>query len=112
MLRHPTIDQLHQLGLLGMATAFDEMIKTREAEALTFEERVGLLVEREAAWRSTKRAQARLRHAKLRQNAAVEDVDYRTPRGLDRALFQSLAGGRWIAEHQNLLITGPCEPDS
>jgi len=108
MLRHPTLDQLHQLGLLGMAKALDEQLGTREAAALGFEERMALLVEREVAWRDTKRVQARLRHARLRQDAAVEDVDYRTPRGLDRALFQRLAGGQWIAEHQNLLITGPC----
>jgi len=108
MLRHPTLDQLHQLGLIGMAKALEELLNTREAEALGFEERLALLIEREAAWRDTRRTQARLRHAKLRQHAAVEDVDYRTPRGLDRALFQRLAGGQWIEEHQNLLITGPC----
>ena len=108
MLRHPTVDQLHQLGLLGMARALDELRNTRDADALGFEERLALLIEREAAWRDTKRTQARLRRAKLRQHATVEDVDYRTPRGLDRALFQRLAGGQWIAEHQNLLITGPC----
>jgi DNA replication protein DnaC len=108
MLRHPTLDQLHRLGLIGMAKALEELCNTREADALGFEERLALLVEREAAWRDTKRTQARLRRAKLRQHAAIEDVDYRTPRGLDRALFQRLAGGQWIAEHQNLLITGPC----
>ena len=108
MLRHPTLEQLHQLGLIGMGKALDEQLNTREAAALGFEERLALLVEREVAWRDTKRIHARLRHAKLRQDAAVEDVDYRTPRGLDRGLFQRLAGGQWIAEHQNLLITGPC----
>jgi len=108
MLRHPTLDQLHQLGLLGMAKALDELLNTREADALGFEDRIALLVEREIAWRDTKRYHARLHHAHLRQQAAVEDVDYRTPRGLDRALFQRLAGGQWIADHQNLLITGPC----
>jgi len=108
MLRHPTVDQLHQLGLLGMARALEELRNTRDADALGFEERLALLIERETAWRDTKRTQARLRRAKLRQDATVEDVDYRTPRGLDRALFQRLAGGQWIAEHQNLLITGPC----
>jgi len=108
MLPHPTLDQLHRLGLLGMAKALEELHNTREAEALGFDERLAILVEREAAWRDTKRTQARLRRAKLRQHAAVEDVDYRTPRGLDRALFQKLAGGQWIAERHNLLITGPC----
>jgi len=106
MLRHPTLDQLHQLGLFGMAKAFEELACNRDADTLSFEERLAILVEREVALRDTKRYQARLRHAKLRQQATIENVDYRTPRGLDRALYQRLAGGQWIAEHQNLLITG------
>lgn len=108
MLRHPTLEQLHQIGLTGMAKAFEELISTRDADALGFEDRLAILIEREVAWRANKRTEARLRHAKLRQRAAVEDVDYRAPRGLDRALFQKLIGGQWIAERQNLLITGPC----
>ena len=108
MLRHPTLEQLHQLGLIGMAKAFEELGGSRDGDALGFDDRLAILVEREAAWRASKRTEARLRQAKLRQRAAVEDVDYRTPRGLDRALFQKLIGGQWIADHQNLLITGPC----
>ena len=108
MLRHPTLEQLHQIGLIGMAKAFEELIGTRDADALGFEDRLAILIEREVAWRASKRTEARLRHAKLRQRAAVEDVDYRAQRGLDRTLFQKLIGGQWIAERQNLLITGPC----
>jgi DNA replication protein DnaC len=108
MLRHPTLEQLHQLGLIGMAKAFEELGGSRDGDALGFDDRLAILVEREAAWRASKRTEARLRQAKLRQRAAVEDVDYRTARGLDRALFHKLIGGQWIAEHQNLLITGPC----
>src|SRR5450631_375707 len=68
-----------------------------------------LMLDREAAHRGTQRFKSRLRHAKLRHGqAAIEDVDYRTPRRLDKALFQQLAAGRWIAEHRNLLVTGPC----
>src|SRR5205814_502493 len=70
---------------------------------------LALLLDREAANRNTKRLQTRLRGAKLRHSqAAIEDVDYRTPRRLDKALFQQLAAGKWIAEHRNLLVTGPC----
>ena len=66
-----------------------------------------------ALWLNTRRFQARLRAANLRHGqAAVEDVDYRTPRRLDKALFQQLVTCRWIAEHRNLLVTGPCEPAS
>jgi DNA replication protein DnaC len=68
-----------------------------------------LLLDREAADRTTKRFKTRLRAAKLRHvGASIEDVDYRSPRKLDKALFQQLASSRWIAEHRNVLITGPC----
>jgi hypothetical protein len=65
------------------------------------------LLERETSWRHDKRFTARLRYAKLRQQACMEDVDYRTPRNLDRSLFQKLAGGQWIEDHDNLVVTGP-----
>ena len=66
-------------------------------------------MDREATHRGTQRFKSRLRNAKLRHGqASIEDVDYRTPRRLDKALFQQLAAGRWIAEHRNLLVTGPC----
>lgn len=65
-----------------------------------------LLLDHEASDRQDRRLKARLRYARLRHQASVEDVDYRTARGLDRALFQSLAGGRWIDEAQNLIIEG------
>jgi DNA replication protein DnaC len=70
------------------------------------EERVGLLVDREAAERDTKRLTTRLKSAALRQNACVEDVDWRTPRGIDRAVFARLIGGDWIDRNENLLVTG------
>jgi DNA replication protein DnaC len=65
------------------------------------------LLDRELADRQDRRLKARLRYARLRHQAAVEDVDYRAPRGLDRALFQKLALGGWIEQHQNLIIEGP-----
>jgi DNA replication protein DnaC len=109
MLTHPTIDQLRALKLDGMADAFVEFQAQDRANDLTHPEWLALLLDREAANRNTKRFQSRLRSAKLRHGqASVEDVDYRTPRRLDKALFQQLAAGRWIAEHRNLLVTGPC----
>jgi DNA replication protein DnaC len=107
MLNHPTLERLHELGLNGMAKAFTELQNNSEAADLTFEERLGLMLDREADLRATKRLQTRLRQAKLRLQAAVEDVDLRTPRGLDRALFLSLADCRWITAGHNLLIIGP-----
>lgn len=109
MLTHPTLDQLASLKLGGMAEAFVELQGNEAADELGHAEWLALLLDREAANRNTKRLQSRLRAARLRHvGAAIEDVDYRTPRKLDKALFQQLATCKWIGEHRNLLITGPC----
>ena len=107
MLSHPTLDQLHQLGLAGMAKAFTEIQAAAEAQALGHAEWLALLLDRELTHRRDKRLATRLRYARLRHHASVEDVDYRTPRGLDRALFQKLAQGTWIDAHDNLILCGP-----
>src|ERR1700757_1621671 len=106
MLNHPTHQRLIELGLSGMAKAFEEQRRSPDLEALPFEDRIGLLVDREAAERDTRRLTTRLKLASLRQNACVEDVDLRTPRGIDRAVFAKLVSGDWIDRHENLLITG------
>jgi DNA replication protein DnaC len=107
MLTHPTLDQLKQLDLHGMAQAFTEIQASGEAVTLSHGDWLGLLVDRELSYRRDKRLAARLRHARLRQHAVIEDVDYRAPRGLDRALFQKLAEGEWIDGHDNLILCGP-----
>ena len=90
-----------------MAKAFAEIAASGEADGLGHHEWLGLLLDREASWRQDKRLAARLRVAKLRQQACVEDIDYRNPRGLDRALFQKLIAGEWINAHDNLALIGP-----
>jgi DNA replication protein DnaC len=90
-----------------MADAFTELQNTPEAADLPREDWLGLLVDREATSRDNKRLARRLRDAKLRQMAVVEDTDFRTPRGLDRALFLKLAGCGWIREHAHVVIGGP-----
>src|SRR6516164_2295962 len=107
MLTHPTLDQLNKLGLFGMAKAYSEAEISTEATALTHPEWLALLLDREMTYRHDKRLSARLRYARLRQQALVEDVDYRAARGLDRSLFQKLASGDWIDAHDNLAICGP-----
>jgi DNA replication protein DnaC len=107
MLTHPTCNRLVALGLTGMAKAFDEQQQQPDVAALGFDERFALLVDREATERENKRLVNRLRFAALRQNAVVEDIDIKAPRGLDRVLFQKLVAGEWIKRHQNLLIVGP-----
>jgi DNA replication protein DnaC len=107
LLTHPTLDLLHQLGLAGMAKAFGEIEASGEAAALTHPEWLALLLDQEASYRRDRRLHARLRYARLRHQAAVEDVDYRAARGLDRPLFQKLADGSWIDAHENLILCGP-----
>ena len=87
MLTHPILDQLAQLGLTGMVQAFAELEVSGEGATLTHADWLGLLVDREITHRRDERLAARLRYARLRHNAVVEDVNYRAPRGLDRALF-------------------------
>ena len=89
MLMHPLAERLRGLGMAAMADAFLEMQTT--ATDLTREDWLGLLLDREVTARDNKRLGRRLRQARLRQNAVVEDTDFRTPRGLDRALFHKLA---------------------
>ncbi len=108
MLTHPTSERLVTLGLTGMAKALDEQRRADATfEPLGFEDRLGLLVDREAAERDGKRLTARLKFAALRQAACVEDLDLRAPRGIDRAVLAHLVDGTWIDRHENLLITGP-----
>jgi DNA replication protein DnaC len=109
MLTHPTHGALRALKLDGMADAFAELVAQENAGALDPIDWIGLMVEREQVRRDTRRFESRLRGAGLRERGAcMEDVDYRTPRRLDKALFQSLGQDDWIAHHRNVLITGPC----
>jgi DNA replication protein DnaC len=107
LLTHPMLDQLAQLGLSGMAQAFTELEASGDAATLTHADWLGLLVDREVTHRRDKRLATRLRYARLRHHAVVEDVDYRVHRGLDRALFHKLAAGEWIDAHDNLILCGP-----
>jgi DNA replication protein DnaC len=109
MLTHPTLDQLRALKLDGMAEAFLELEQQDATRNLTHAEWLALLLDREIINRTTKRAQIRLRAARLRYSqASVEDVNYRAQRQLDKALFQQLATCRWITDKRNLLVTGKC----
>src|SRR4051794_40692193 len=108
MLAHPTLDRLDALGLHGMAKGYREIAANPDARALDHAEWLGLLLEHEVTVRRQKRFETRARAARLRHSASIEDVDYRSHRGLDRALFLKLAACDWIHSRRNLLITGPC----
>ena len=107
MLNHPTLDKLQALRLTGMLKALIEQAAMPDIDALSFEERLGLLIDREMTEREDRRLKTRLRQAKLKQNACVEEIDYRHPRGLDKSLMRDLIQCQWIKRHLNLLITGP-----
>lgn len=107
MLIQPIFDKLQQLRFYGMLKALEEQMQMPDIDKLGFEERLGLLLDREMTFREDRRLKTRLRKAKLRQNACVEDVDFRHPRKLDKSLFMRLADCRWLKEHNNVLLIGP-----
>src|SRR5215475_6360007 len=107
MLNQQTLTRLRALKLFGLAEAFAQQLEQPPTQALAFEERLALLVEREVSYRDNRRLQRLLRAAKLRQQACVEDVDYRHQRGLDRTLVATLTNCDWIRAQHNLHITGP-----
>jgi DNA replication protein DnaC len=102
-----TLTQLRHLRLDGMVRAIEEQATSTAASALSFDERLTLLVQREVAWRDDRRVERLLKAAKLKvSSACVQDIDWRASRSLDRSLMATLAGGDWIGNAQNLLITG------
>jgi DNA replication protein DnaC len=107
MLLQQTLQNLHQLKMIGMADALREQQKQPALQALSFEERLGLLVDYEITDRTNRRVSNLLRQAKLRQQACVEDIDYQHSRGLVKSKFASLITCNFISHHQNILITGP-----
>jgi DNA replication protein DnaC len=107
MLIQPIFDKLQQLRFYGMLKALEEQMQMPDIDKLGFEERLGLLLDREMTFREDRRLKTRLRKAKLKQNACVEDVDFRHPRKLDKTLFMGLADCRWLKEHNNVLLIGP-----
>lgn len=107
MLTNTTITSLRDLGCSGMADALVEQSSAASYAELSFEERLGLLVDRELSDRASRKLATRLRTAKLRQDASIEDIDFRSSRGLQRSRVLSLASSSaWVDQHQNLLITG------
>jgi DNA replication protein DnaC len=107
MLIPPTLDKLRALNLLGMVRALTEQLERPDYQALSFEERLGLLVDREVQDRDNRRLERHLKAAKLRSTACIEDVDFRHPRGLDRGHLLTLATAQWVQARQNVLIVGP-----
>jgi len=107
MLNHPTLQQLRAMRLDGMAQALQEQLELNNVKDLGFEERLGLLVDREVLTRDNRSFARRLKNARLKQQATLEDLDYKHPRNLDASLVRGLATCQWVEERHNLLVTGP-----
>lgn len=107
MLNQPTLESLHQLRLYGMAKGLQEQGQNSKYRELSFEERLALLIDLEVLEQQNRRLEIRLRQARLRQTAVIEDIDFRTNRGLNKSDFLELCGCGWIKRHQNVLIIGP-----
>ena len=108
MLNQHTLEKLQTLRLLGMADAFRAQAEQPDITQLSFEERFALLVDQQWNWKQNRALARRLANAKLRHRASVEDIDFRSPRGLDRSLLRSLAQtSGWVGQHQNVFLIGP-----
>jgi DNA replication protein DnaC len=107
VLTQQTLDKLHALRLPALAEAFQQQMRKPDYADLSFEERVGLMVEAEWTRREQRKLSRRLKSAHLRHQASVEDIDFRVPRGLDRSVVLSLSSCGFIPDHLNVLITGP-----
>jgi DNA replication protein DnaC len=107
MLNEQTLEKLYSMRLNGMADAFKDQIMQPEMNELSFEERFAFLVDQHWTWKEDRRMQTLLRTAKLKDNACIEDIDYKTPRSIKKSLILSLSGCDWIRNVQNIIITGP-----
>jgi DNA replication protein DnaC len=107
MLIEQTCEKLYAMNLNGMAAAFKEHLEQPNINDLTFDERFALLVDRQWTWKEDRRMKRLISNARLKINACVEDIDYKTPRGLDKSLILRLSNCDWIKNAHNLIITGP-----
>ena len=107
MLNEQTFEKLYAMKLNGMADAFKEQMMQPDMNELSFEERFAFLVDQHWTWKEDRRMKTLLRNAKLKENACIEDIDYKTPRGINKSLILSLSTCDWIKNAQNIIITGP-----
>jgi len=107
MLTQQTLDKLYAMKLNGMADALKELIQQPHTQDLSFEERVALIVDRQWTWKEDRRLKRLLQIARLKISACTEDIDFKTPRGLDKSVILHLAQCEWITNTQNIIITGP-----
>jgi len=107
MLNEETTEKLYAMKLNGMADAFKAQLQQPDSNEFSFEERFALLVDRQWTWKEDRRMRRLLRNARLKINGCIEDIDYKTPRGIDKSVILHLANGDWITRAQNIIVTGP-----
>lgn len=107
MLNEQTLEKLHAMKLFGMAQAFRAQMESAQASSLSFEERFALLIDEQWTWRENRALARRLRAARLKEQAVVEDINYQHPRQLDRKLIRTLVASDWVRQHLNILFIGP-----
>jgi len=108
MLQQPMIEKLLAMRLHGMAEALKSQEQDPAVGDLSFLERLGLLVDQQWSWRENQALMRRLKVAKLRANACVEDIDYRAARGLEKSVIRALAQeSSWVNNHENIFVLGP-----
>lgn len=107
MLLNPNLEKLQQLKFRGMRKALEEQLQQHDIDDLSFTERLALLLDRELLDRENHRLSIRLKKAKLKQQASIEDIDFKHPRGLSKQLILSLASCKWVNDHNNVLLIGP-----
>lgn len=107
MLNEQTKSKLYAMKLNGMATAYEEQCQQPRMAELSFDERLGLLVDRQWTWREERALKTRLQHAQFKLSACVEDLDFHAARGLKRSQLEHLASSQWVGHHQSVIVTGP-----
>jgi len=107
MITQDTINKLRQMKLHGMADCYENQLSSPAAMSLSFEERVGLIIDNEQTYQKNRKLQRLLKAAKFKTNACVEDIDFRHSRGLKKAEIAELISGNWIHKGFNLIVTGP-----
>src|SRR5579883_1181289 len=108
MLHQPTIEKLINMRLQGMVDGLEAIEQDQSAGDLSFDEKLALIVDRQYTWRQNLAFQQRLKRAKLKGSACVEDIDYRAQRGIDKSMIRALAQeSSWVQRHENIFIVGP-----
>jgi len=107
MLIEQTIEKLYAMKLYGLADSLKEQLQQPDINELAFEERFSLMVDRQWTWKEDRRMKRLLQNAELKINACIEDIDYKTPRGLSKSVILSLSNCDWIRSTQNIILTGP-----